>query len=215
MDGRRLMDRAGWEALLHGVFAIAMTLLVLDIKVPTADGTPTASALVDALIALAPRYLAYAIGFIYVGVYWMTTYRSLQMFQGVDNAALVLGLVFLMSVALVPFVASLLAEYIGSDQGRSQVVVLAFLGWLFVVSALANVAMWHAARAGLIGPGLGEGFVRARRRDAAAASGVWFVAVIAAFFIGPLALLVPAASIPMTLRFLSDAAEKPAVAAQP
>src|SRR5512143_3463352 len=118
MSGPRLMDLAGWETFVHGVFAITITLLVLDISVPAVDSTPSGAALVDALLARAPEYVAYLVSFMYVGVYWIATHRSLRMAQGVDHRFLVVGLLYLMSIALIPFVSSLLAEYIGADKGR-------------------------------------------------------------------------------------------------
>ena len=61
------------------------------------------------------------------------------MLRGVDHTFLVIGLVFLMFIAIIPFVAAVLAEYIGKDQQRSQVAVITFIGWQLVLSVLANV----------------------------------------------------------------------------
>jgi uncharacterized membrane protein len=88
-----LMDVSGWEAFLHGVFAIAITLLVLDIRVPPVDATPDARALIDALVAGVPHYVAYVLGFLYLGTYWIATHRTLRRMRGVDHWFLVIGLV--------------------------------------------------------------------------------------------------------------------------
>ena len=111
-----LMDVGGWEAFLHGVFAIAITLLVLDIHVPPVESTPNAKALVDALLDGMPHYVAYVLGFLYLGTYWIATHRTLRLLRGVDHWFLVIGLVFLMVVSVLPFGTALLAEYIGQDQ---------------------------------------------------------------------------------------------------
>ncbi len=199
MSGRRLMDLAGWEAFVHGVFAITITLLVLNISVPPVASTPNGAALLDALLARAPEYAAYLLSFMYVGVYWIATHRSIRMARGVDHRFLVVGLLYLMAIAVVPFVSALLAEYIGTDQGRAQVVVIVFLGWQLVVSALAYASLLYSSRAGLLKPSVDLADVRRWRRLALAASLLWLVAVIAAFFIGAAALMIPLALVPWYL----------------
>ena len=67
MKANPLMAVSGWEAFMHGVFAIAVTLLVLDIRVPDAAAVDSGPALIDALIEEMPRYLAYVFGFLFVG----------------------------------------------------------------------------------------------------------------------------------------------------
>jgi uncharacterized membrane protein len=62
MKANPLMALSGWEAFTHGVFAIAVTLLVLDIRVPDSATIDSGSALVHALVEELPRYVAYARG---------------------------------------------------------------------------------------------------------------------------------------------------------
>ena len=197
MNGSRLMTLAGWEALVHGVFAITLTLLVLDIRVPQADATPDAAALVDALLAGWPRYLAYALSALYVGAYWIATHRSLRMARGVDHRILVVGLVYLIAIAVVPFVARLLAEYIGTDPDRSRVVVVVFTGWQLIVSALAYVSLLFTSRARLWRLEVPEADVHSWLRLALAAPVIWLAAFIAALLIGVAALAFPVALLPM------------------
>src|SRR4029450_3141826 len=121
MKANPLMSVAGWEAFMHGVFAIAVTLLVLDIRVPDAASIHSGSALITALVDEAPRDVAYVIGFLFVGTYWLQTHRVMSWLRGTDHRMLVLGLVYLMVISAVPFVTALLAEYIGLDDGRAQI----------------------------------------------------------------------------------------------
>jgi uncharacterized membrane protein len=186
------MGLAGWEAFAHGVFAITITLLVLNIRVPSIDATPDASALVSALLAEGPRFAAYALSFMYVGAYWIATHRSFRMARGVDHWFLVIGLVYLMFIALVPFVAALLAEYLGADQGRDRIVLIVFSGWQLIVSVLANVALQYSYRTGLMDPGLDVRVVQRWLRVALAGSLAWIAAILAAILVGLPALAVPA-----------------------
>ena len=191
MAGNRLMDPSGWEAFVHGVFAITITLLVLDIRVPPIDRTPDASALLDALVAEWPRYLAYLLSFLYVGAYWIGTHRSLRMSRAVDHVMLVIGLVYLLSIAVVPFVSALLAEYVAVGDGRSQVVVVVFLGWQLVVNSLAFVVLLYSSRSGLLRADLDPADVRRWLRLALAAPLIWAVAFVVALVIGAAALAFP------------------------
>jgi uncharacterized membrane protein len=179
-----LMDVGGWEAFLHGVFAIAITLLVLDIHVPPVASTPDAKALIDALVAGTPHYVAYVLGFMYLGTYWIATHRTLRRLRGVDHWFLVIGLLFLMVVAVLPFGTALLAEYIGQDHGREQVALVLFTLWQLLLSVIANVSLRYAAangrllKAGSLGPDL-DRFVRV----AALGPVIWVVALASALFL--------------------------------
>ena len=145
MKANPLMAMSGWEAFMHGVFAIAVTLLVLDIRVPDAAVIQSGPALVDALVEEMPRYLAYVFGFLFVGTYWVATHRFAGWMRGVDHVGLVLGLLYLMVISAVPFVTALLAEYIGLDNGRDQVGLVVFASWQLVLSILA-IANFRYAR---------------------------------------------------------------------
>jgi uncharacterized membrane protein len=186
-----LMDVPGWEAFVHGVFAIAVTLLVLDIRVPDVGSVDSGKALVDALINGLPRYGAYVLGFLFVGTYWINTHRTMRMLRGVDHGFLVLGLVLLMIISAVPFVTGLLAEYIGKDNGRDQVALAIFTSWQLVLSLLANVSLRYAAHGRrLLKPGIPEAGLRLWLRIALLGPVIWLVALLAALFVsGTITLL--------------------------
>jgi len=191
MSSKSLTDLIGWEAFLHGVFAIAVTLLVLDIRVPAAESTPNATALIKALEDGAPRYVAYILGFMYIGTYWIATNRTLRLLRGVDHWFLVLGLIYLMVISAVPFVTSLLAEYIGMDQGRDQVGIVIFTGWMLVVSIMANVTLQYASRGGrLLKHGLDQKALRAWIRLGAVGPLIWIVALAVAVLLSAMITLV-------------------------
>jgi uncharacterized membrane protein len=185
------MDVPGWEAFLHGVFAIAVTLLVLDIRVPDVGSIDSGSALISSLLSGMPRYGAYALGFLYVGVYWINTHRMMRMLRGIDHWFLVLGLLFLMVISAVPFVTGLLAEYIGADNGRDQVALVVFTTWQLVLSVLANVTFHYVARGRrLLKPGVPEAGLRTWLRVAALGPLIWIVALFAALFVSGTVTLV-------------------------
>ena len=185
MERRSLMDVAGWEAFLHGVFAIAITLLVLDIHVPPIADAPDASALLDALGAELPHYIAYVLGFMFLGLYWINTHRILRLLRGVDHWFLILGLVYLMVVSVLPFVTALLAEYLGQDQGRDRLALVVFTSWQLLLSILANLVFQYAVRGGrLLRPDVRESSLRPFLQVALLGPVIWVVALASAVILG-------------------------------
>jgi uncharacterized membrane protein len=178
------MDASGFEAFGHGVFAIAVTLLVLDIRVPDAGSIDSGAALINALAAQAPRYAAYCLGFLFLGEYWISTNREMAMLRGVDHVFLVLGLLFLMVIAAVPFATALLAEYIGLGNGRDKVALVVFVALQLGLAVLANILIRYAAHGRrLIKPTVPAAGLRNWLRVAALGPLIWLVALLAAVLV--------------------------------
>ncbi len=93
------------------VFAIAMTLLVVSITVPSGTSAET---LGRALGGLGSSFASYGISFIVIGFYWLGFHRQLHFLERFDGTTLVIDLLFLMSVAFLPFPTLLLNRYFGS-----------------------------------------------------------------------------------------------------
>jgi TMEM175 potassium channel family protein len=196
VSSRSLSDVGGWEAFLHGVFAIAITLLVLDIRVPTVDEMASGDDLITALAHEWPRYFAYALGFLYIGTYWIASHRTLRMLRGIDHWFIVFGLLFLMVIATVPFVTGLLAEYIGQSNGRDRVALVVFCGWQLVLSLLANLTLRYAAWKGrLLKPGLDQKALTLWLRLSLVGPLVWVVAILSAALVSGTITLVLIAAI--------------------
>src|SRR5438874_2539580 len=99
------------EAFSDGVYAIAITLLILEIKVPRAGA---ATPLAEGLLALWPSYVAYFLGFSTIGVMWLNHHRLFQMIHRVDDVLLFLNLLLLLVVSFTPFPTAVLAEHLGT-----------------------------------------------------------------------------------------------------
>jgi uncharacterized membrane protein len=185
MRANPLMPTAGWEAFMHGVFAIAVTLLVLDIRVPDSAEIDSGTALVHALAEELPRYVAYIVGFLFVGTYWLQTHRIMSWMRGIDHLTLVLGLVYLMVISAVPFVTALVAEYIGLDDGRDQVALVVFASWQLVLAILAVAVVRYGGHGGrLLKPTITEASLRPYVRAASLGPVLWAVALLAALLGG-------------------------------
>src|SRR5690349_9477079 len=126
------------EAFSDGVFAIAATLLVLEIGVSEADAHHLGQALLD----LWPSYLAYATSFITIGIIWMNHHTCVETMRRVDRTFLFLNLLLLMTVSFLPFPTKLVAEHL---QGPGeQAAVYAYSATFVVMAVLYNV-WWRYA----------------------------------------------------------------------
>ena len=121
------------------VFAITVTLLVLEIK-PRPDYTN----LLDGLVALWPSYLAYALTFLFIGQVWANHHVMFDHIRAADRVILLLNTLLLMLVAFLPFTTSVLAGALRSGHGLRTAAV--FYGIAFDATALAFNAVWHYAR---------------------------------------------------------------------
>ena len=130
------------EAFSDGVFGIAMTLLVLDIKVPPPGNGPS---LAEALLRQWPGYLSYVTTFLTVLIMWMNHHKLFRHIHRVNHPFLVLNGLLLMGVTLVPFPTALLAAYIGHAGERTAAAfVLAFLNVAVSVGLCFALAVFFA-----------------------------------------------------------------------
>jgi uncharacterized membrane protein len=127
------------ETFADGVFAIAATLLILEIRLP--EESDVGRALLDVW----PSYAAYAISFLTIGIMWVNHHAVLDHVRIADRTFLFLNLFLLMCIAFVPFPTRLLAENIGHDGAPEA--ALAY-GLALAVTAVFFNAVWHYASRG-------------------------------------------------------------------
>jgi uncharacterized membrane protein len=127
-------------AFTDGVIAIAVTLLVLEIRPPH-----DTRHLWHGLATLWPSYLAYAVTFLLIGQIWVNHHVMFDHIRNADRVVLFLNTLLLMDIAFLPFAASVLAEALRDGHGQSTAVV--FHGTAFELAAiLFNIIWWHARR---------------------------------------------------------------------
>ncbi|HTV59718.1 MAG TPA: TMEM175 family protein [Verrucomicrobiae bacterium] len=137
------------EALSDGIFAVAMTLLVLDLRVPSVGSVHSEHELWLAIVALSPRILMYLMSFLTLGIFWLGQQTELNQLEGCNRNLAWIHLGFLFCVVLLPFSTMLLAEFITFRLA----LVLYWLNLLMLGVAL--YASWgYAQHARLIGPGV-------------------------------------------------------------
>ena len=141
--GGRRLDRLA--ALSDGVFAIAMTLIVLEIHVPDAGPIHSEQDLWSALLGLGPRLLTYLLSFLTLGIFWNGQQTQLNLFGSADRDLSWLQLAFLATIALMPFSTSLLAEFI-----TYRLALVAYWANIFLIGLLLYLNWLYATRAHLV-----------------------------------------------------------------
>jgi uncharacterized membrane protein len=122
------------------VFAIAITLLVLDIHVREIPERLVDEQLPGRLLALWPKYLSYVLSFVVILMYWMAHHITFRAIKRYDRTLIWLNSLFLMCIAFLPFPTSLLGEY-----GDNQLAVAIYAASVAVARLLLTAVWWYAS----------------------------------------------------------------------
>jgi len=132
-------------ALSDGIFAVAMTLLVLDLRVPAADAVHSEHDLRSMLIALSPRLIIFLMSIMTNGIFWVGQQTQLNYFARSDRNLAWIHIGFLCAVCLTPFSTSLLAEFI-----HYRTALLVYWSNIFALGAMLFWSWSYATRAHLL-----------------------------------------------------------------
>jgi uncharacterized membrane protein len=136
------------EAFSDGVFAIVVTLLVLELKVPALKDHASVSELAHQLVELLPKFLSWLISFIIVCKFWLNHHHVLAMARHADYAMVWLNSIFLMGQSFIPFPTALMGEYYDNR------LAVSFFGGVFAVNTLLFLALQAYIMRNLIKPEL-------------------------------------------------------------
>lgn len=120
------------------VFAIAITLLALEIRLPEIADNFGNAELAQALIALWPKYLGYVISFMVIGIFWIGHHRKFRQIKRYDGTLIRLNLLLLMVIAFIPFPAAV----ISSNGNRTATI---FYALVMILAGLLSIAIWMYA----------------------------------------------------------------------
>ena len=140
------METGRTEAFSDGVFAIAITLLILIVGVEHAPHGDLGRELLDEW----PAYLAYAVSFVTIGIMWVNHHAMFRHFRRVDRPLLLLNVLLLMLIAFVPFPTRVVAEFARSDADRRAAALL--YGSTMTITAILFFAVWIYGSRRLLAP---------------------------------------------------------------
>ena len=129
-------DTQRLEAFSDGIFAIAITLLIVEIKVPQVNPSEGTTSLASGLFALWPSYFAYIFSFIMIGIFWANHHYVFQVYERSDRIFKLINLFFLMFISFLPFPTAVLARYITDTQQRQTAIIL------YALTLFVTVLMW-------------------------------------------------------------------------
>jgi len=166
------------EALADGIFAVAMTLLVLDIKSPEQRWFPTNQALVDSLLQIEHSFAMYAISFFVLGIFWIAHHVLFHFVRQMDRRSLWLNLIFLLLVTLVPFSTDLIG-----DHGHLTLPVYVYGGNLIALGTLLVIHLnYLVSHPHLATPDLTERVASQIRREVRLFAVVPVISIAASFY---------------------------------
>jgi len=181
---RRGFQKGRLEAFSDGVFAIAVTLLVLDITVSASGGHHLLRSLVD----LGPSYLAYATSFSTIGAAWLGHNAITEYLDRTDAAFVRLNLLLLLVVSFLPFPTRLFAEYIGHDSPER--VAVTFYGCCLLLASVLLLVLWrYAVRAGLVRPDAADEEIQLLTQRLTPGLASYLVLIAAGFFVPIVAVI--------------------------
>jgi uncharacterized membrane protein len=164
------------EAFSDGVFAIAITLLILEIRVPHLDAEAANGELFAALLALWPSYLAFALSFFVILIMWVNHHELFHLVHAVDYPFLFANGLLLLMVTFVPFPTAVLAQFLGTAAANTAAGLYCFT---FVLISIAYNLLFRAAthERRLVHPEIGDAVLARVRRAYALGLAVYVVSV--------------------------------------
>jgi uncharacterized membrane protein len=138
-------NRERLAALSDGVFAVAMTLLVLDLRLPALEAIHSEHELAHGLLMLGPKLLMYFMSFLTLGIFWNGQQTQLNQFERVDRDLSWIHLAFLATITLMPFSTQFLAEFIAY-----RMALLVYWLNIFLPGALLFISWSYALRHDLV-----------------------------------------------------------------
>ena len=127
------------EAFSDGVFAVAITLLVLNLQIPQLASSLVSRELLPKLFDLWPKLLSYMLSFVLVGIYWVAHHNTFHYIQRSDRNLLWLNILLMMCIVFLPFPTALLGQY-----PEQRVSIISYAGTLVITGLVLQSLWWYA-----------------------------------------------------------------------
>jgi uncharacterized membrane protein len=148
-NGTGKQEQLGFERLVFfsdAVYAIAITLLVIDLHLPPGSGELSNAELHSALLDMMPQIFSYILSFLVIGSFWNNHHRKFQYVNAIDHRILLINLLLLMAIAFLPFPTSVLGE-----SGNATATIF-YAGTIVVASLFLALLWWYPVRHNMVRP---------------------------------------------------------------
>lgn len=180
-----LLGKTRIEAFSDGVFAVAITLLVLNLQVPQIAASVVSRELVPKLFELWPKLLIYALSFVIVGIYWVAHHNTFHYIKRSDRNLLWLNILLLMCIVFLPFPTALLGQY-----PEQRVSVIIYAGTLVITGLVLQLLWWYAtSRCRLVDRNIDPRLVQRATRRNLTAPLIYLLAIGISLFSVPASLV--------------------------
>ncbi|RCJ22228.1 hypothetical protein A6770_30025 [Nostoc minutum NIES-26] len=186
------------EAFSDGVFAIAITLLILEIRLPS-QADATHGSLAAALLTIWPSYFAYIFSFAIVGIYWVNHHYIFKIYQKTDHVFNLLNLFFLMCISFLPFPTEVLGRHLLDVSEQRTTIAFYVFGLLLPAIAWFLTWIYACSNYRLIDAKLSPSFVRYLTRQYGLAVVIYLVTLLVALIQPGVALAI---AVGLTFSFL-------------
>jgi len=174
------------ENLADGVFSIAMTLLVLDLRVPQLASTVSDEQLRASLGTLLPNFLSFILSFVLLGIYWIGHHMQFSFIRRTDRTHQWLNMLFLFLMVLVPFSAAMLGRF-----GTHRLAVIWYGGNIAAAAITLQLHWWYATHnRRLVDPGVTDAIVKRLSERLYFSIIVYPVAMVIALFSTTVSLII-------------------------
>jgi len=153
------LNKERLEMFCDGVFAIAITLLILEIKIPKREDLLVTGGLYNYLIKIWPTYLSYILGFLSIGIYWSNHHWLFSFIKKTNHVFNLLNVVSLMTIATMPFTTAILGEYILDPEYRNAAVTAYCIGYTLPIPGITFVVLYATHNHRLVDPRLSKKFI--------------------------------------------------------
>ena len=180
VNNRSGEDTRGLDRIIFfsdAVFAIVMTLLILDISVPDIPQDSPTAELPARVLDLWPQFFSYVLSFLVIGTYWMAHHGTFRYFRTYDRRLMGINLLFLLSISFVPFPTALLGEY-----GEQQFAVVLYALSLAVPRLLLARVWWYASKRNLLIENLDPKISRYHLARSLAIPALFLLSILVSFF---------------------------------
>ena len=163
------------EAFSDGVFAIVVTLLVLELRVPHLPENYTSQDVIRELLHLGPKFISFALSFLVIAIFWANHHQMFHSLERSDRAMLWYNNLLLFTLSFVPFPTAFLGEY-----PTNMISVMLYGFAMFAASVSFNLLLRHAVHAGLFQPSISKQITDESIKRGLFGPVIYFISIVSA-----------------------------------
>jgi TMEM175 potassium channel family protein len=148
------------EMFSDGVFAIAITLLILEIKIPTHEQLEHAGGLYKYLFSIWPSYVSYLMSAALIGIYWVNHHWLFGFIEKTNHVFNLLNVLFLIAIIFIPFTSAIFGDFVINEEYRHAAATTYCVGYFIPVGPTLLLCRYAMHKKRLVNPRLSQKFIK-------------------------------------------------------